>query len=299
MRTRTAVLMILIFLLSATQVMALTPTQKTLDGIAKKEVARLYRGEINIKKYSPTITTWSISGFADRYPEYFYIDSGEYIYKPRPNTTNMTVIRDYSSKRANNKWPVEKFKFNYTMTNTQIKQRAPQMNSKINQIVAKARRQNTNRKRIITVNNELRSFITYNNTTKNKENVYGAVVEKKANCVGYSKAFYLCMKRLGISCDYAYGAGKNGTFHRWNVVALNETRYKTVKQAYKTTITKKVNGKNKKVTVTKYKNVRKPYIVKVKYFVDVAWNDSAYRPNQYLLTRTHKGMAKIYGSPLK
>ncbi len=54
--------------------------------------------------------------------------------------------------------------------------------------------------------------------------IYGALVEKKATCMGYSRAFkYLC-NMAGIECGYATGVA-NGVSHMWNIVTINGNKY--------------------------------------------------------------------------
>lgn len=53
---------------------------------------------------------------------------------------------------------------------------------------------------------------------------YGALVEKKAVCEGYSRAFQLLCNRLGIDCIKISGTA-NGTAHAWNNVKLDGEWY--------------------------------------------------------------------------
>lgn len=290
---RKVALIALIFVLSATQIFAATSTQDNIDNIVKKEVGKLNKGTISIKRYSPTEKVWSMGGFMDRHPEYYFLDYGGIEFKRLPESASQYERSIMVRRTTEGTWPVEGIRFKYLFTNAQITNASPKLYAKVNAIVAKARRENTTRKRVIVVNNELCKIITYNKTTKNCHNTYGAFVEGKAKCDGYSKAFYLCMKRLGIPCEYVSVTAKSGIGHMFNRVTIPETRYKNVKTAYKTTVTKKVGGKKKKVTVTKYKYVKKPYTVKVKYYVDTTWNDSKVRPNRYLLVTKHDGVKRI------
>lgn len=53
---------------------------------------------------------------------------------------------------------------------------------------------------------------------------YGALVNKKAVCSGYAKAFQIIMHRLGINCDYVSGQAGGGS-HGWNMVLLDNEEY--------------------------------------------------------------------------
>ena len=57
-----------------------------------------------------------------------------------------------------------------------------------------------------------------------ENDAYGALVEKKAVCEGYSRAFQLLCNRLGIDCINISGTA-NGTAHAWNNVKLDGEWY--------------------------------------------------------------------------
>ena len=59
---------------------------------------------------------------------------------------------------------------------------------------------------------------------------YAALVEEKAVCAGYTRAFQLLMQRLGIPCYYCSGTAigpedKEWTRHAWNIVKLDDDYY--------------------------------------------------------------------------
>ena len=58
----------------------------------------------------------------------------------------------------------------------------------------------------------------------NYDNAYGVLVEHKAVCEGYARAFrYLCQK-AGIACELISGSGR-GEQHMWNIVCLENQWY--------------------------------------------------------------------------
>ncbi|MGN0502478.1 MAG: transglutaminase domain-containing protein, partial [Ruminococcus sp.] len=57
-----------------------------------------------------------------------------------------------------------------------------------------------------------------------ENDAYGALVEKKAVCEGYSRAFQLLCNRLGIDCICISGSG-DGESHSWNNVMLDGEWY--------------------------------------------------------------------------
>ena len=54
--------------------------------------------------------------------------------------------------------------------------------------------------------------------------VYGCLVEGKAVCSGYAKAYQLILNRLGIPCLYVSGTA-NGQSHGWNCIQLDGASY--------------------------------------------------------------------------
>ena len=52
--------------------------------------------------------------------------------------------------------------------------------------------------------------------------VYGALVEKKAVCEGYTRAFQMLLNGLGVDCVGILGSGEN-ELHIWNAVKLDDT----------------------------------------------------------------------------
>ena len=72
---------------------------------------------------------------------------------------------------------------------------------------------------------------TYTLSASNKGNIYGCLIENKANCKGYSSSFsYLC-RLVGLKASQVIGTAntlhgtQNTIGHSWNFVTLNETSY--------------------------------------------------------------------------
>ena len=81
------------------------------------------------------------------------------------------------------------------------------------------------------IHDYLISNIVYNQNTENCRNIYGALVEGKANCRGYSTAFsYLC-RSAGIETaevvGYANTSDNKKVAHSWNVVKIGNYYYYT------------------------------------------------------------------------
>lgn len=63
-------------------------------------------------------------------------------------------------------------------------------------------------------------------TLGNEHNAYGALIDQKAVCDGYSAAFQLLCNRLGIECVSIQGTSKDEP-HMWNGVKINNEWYYT------------------------------------------------------------------------
>lgn len=68
--------------------------------------------------------------------------------------------------------------------------------------------------------------VTYDLNAPHPYSAYGALLEGRAVCDGYAKAFMLLARRTGIPCSYLSGtalntAGTEWCSHAWNIVELN------------------------------------------------------------------------------
>ena len=98
------------------------------------------------------------------------------------------------------------------------------VDAKINKIVRKAKRYKSRRAQIKYVDKAICKICSYDTTTRrpNTGNPYGALVEGKATCLGYSEAFFVCMTRLNIPVDYVIN--KNCK-HIWCKVKVGKKWY--------------------------------------------------------------------------
>lgn len=78
------------------------------------------------------------------------------------------------------------------------------------------------------VHDKLVSIVSYSEETDFNYNAYGALIDGKASCGGYSKAFQLLMQKSEVPCYYSVGRiyqGGTTTDHAWNVVRLGDNHY--------------------------------------------------------------------------
>lgn len=74
------------------------------------------------------------------------------------------------------------------------------------------------------VHDYLVTYVVYDGSDRTRcHTADGALVDHRAVCDGYSKAFMLIMQALGYSCQLVYGWA--GEYHAWNVVCLDGTWY--------------------------------------------------------------------------
>lgn len=94
------------------------------------------------------------------------------------------------------------------------------VNAEISKIVKQAnkvKKKKGTKKAVIKVNDLLKKKISYDTNAKYGVNAYGALIKRKAYCMGYSRAFSMCMTKMKIKC--LYEMKKDGT-HIWNRVRI-------------------------------------------------------------------------------
>jgi len=76
----------------------------------------------------------------------------------------------------------------------------------------------------LAVNDWICDNVVYTNTADRQvRTIYGALVNSKANCAGFSSSFLLAMNLLGIECLVVFG--KTAEDHQWNAVKLDGDWY--------------------------------------------------------------------------
>lgn len=80
------------------------------------------------------------------------------------------------------------------------------------------------------LNRYLADHCQYDTGGEQTHSAYGALVEQRAVCDGYSRAFQLLCRRLGVECTVVAGAsdfnsGDENSGHMWNCVQLGDSWY--------------------------------------------------------------------------
>jgi hypothetical protein len=69
------------------------------------------------------------------------------------------------------------------------------------------------------------NHVTYNSTSDDSNNIYGALVAGKADCMGYGYAMKELLNNLGIEAITVSGQNGSGIPHMWNMVKLSGQWY--------------------------------------------------------------------------
>jgi len=147
--------------------------------------------------------------YRDDYPEHFWVlDSYSYV------------------KSGNN---VLKIQPSYTMNSAQKDTAQKALNNAVAQLLQGLSSNMTDYERQMVLHNRLAYHCTYVNGT-NAHNAYGALVEKKAVCDGYSRAFRILCKKAGIPCLIVRGTSVSPNSgesigHAWNMVKIGGQYY--------------------------------------------------------------------------
>ncbi len=83
----------------------------------------------------------------------------------------------------------------------------------------------TDAKRLQCVQQYLAFNIVYDKTTENCGDLYGALVNGRAKCDGYSAAFQFCSKMLDIPCVTFTGDVVSEGRHAWNAVRMEDGKW--------------------------------------------------------------------------
>lgn len=140
------------------------------------------------------------------YPEIFWIGTGYTISKPQGKDT------------------VESVEFNCVFSEQGLQSASTALNNKVNQIVAGVP-SGSDYKKALYLHDYIVNNVDYQDAA-NDQSAYGALVEGKAVCAGYTHAYQLLLRRVGIDSLYIKGTAK-GDPHAWLLVWLDGECYYT------------------------------------------------------------------------
>jgi len=75
------------------------------------------------------------------------------------------------------------------------------------------------------IHDALALSITYDKNAANAHNIYGAIVDKRCVCQGYTYAFQYLLQLVGVQAHSVVGTSKDGEDHSWNLVLIDGDYY--------------------------------------------------------------------------
>lgn len=117
----------------------------------------------------------------------------------------------------------------YTMTGTELEAAKASFEHRVTDILSGITGSMTEYEKALYLHDKLADLITYEATAQ-AHNVYGALVEGKAVCEGYSEALQYLLQRVGMQSFLAIGASINPATntaenHEWNYVRIDGNYY--------------------------------------------------------------------------
>lgn len=114
-------------------------------------------------------------------------------------------------------------KLQYTMSEEQVNIVLGQLNQATTTLLQDISPNLPDDQKVMRVHDKLVETITYDLKAANQRNVFGAIVEQRATCEGYAKAFQFLLLKMGIESTVVYGEANEP--HAWNLVRLGEDYY--------------------------------------------------------------------------
>lgn len=146
--------------------------------------------------------------FYSDYPEYFWITGG----------WNATIKNNFITIYPE-----------YSMTGSALSSAKSKFNAKVSELISGVSGSDYDKAK--NLHDKVVNLVKYV-TTPNDQNAYGALVEGKAICNGYARAYQHLMNQVGIPTWYIRGTSVNPVTgetigHAWNIAKLNGSWYYT------------------------------------------------------------------------
>ncbi len=114
----------------------------------------------------------------------------------------------------------------YSLSGTALTTAKSNFDSKVNKILSKINSSMSDYEKELIIHDELLNNCYYDLTAPNAHSAYGAIVEGRAVCEGYARAFQYLLNKVGISCMIVTGHSK-GEAHAWTAVNIGGDWYYT------------------------------------------------------------------------
>ena len=144
-------------------------------------------------------------------PQYFWlnINGYTYYYNPSTNESNRIVLA-------------------YYITADQKSAAVSAVQAAAANILSKVNGSMTDYQKAIILHDALVNSVVYDGTATMMHNMYGALVDKRAVCDGYSRAYQYLLNKAGVYALIAVGDANNGKTtgpHAWNVIRMGGNYY--------------------------------------------------------------------------
>lgn len=190
------------------------------QGIYNTLLEGVARGENNYKFNNVTLQDFdrAFTAFSYDHPEFFWLSTSyTYSYSTKPLT-------------------IELEPYSYWVYTFNPDKYVNSLNAEVDKIVKGASRCTTTYDKVKYVHDYLAENVIYDydmldeldssfrsTSTEQGLSIYGALVNGKAVCGGYSETFFFLMNKLGVDCHYIQGDA--GGYHAWNCLEIDGEYY--------------------------------------------------------------------------
>lgn len=154
---------------------------------------------------TPDMLNMVFSCYRNDYPQHFWL-KGNFQYSYRDN-----IVTALSPQ--------------YHLTGSQLTAARAQFDRAVSEVLSLVNSGMTAYEKELTIHDALLNRCQYQSGSY-PHSAYGPLVEGKAVCEGYARAFQYLMHRVGISCMVVSGTG-HGEAHAWNAVQIGKSWYYT------------------------------------------------------------------------
>lgn len=140
-----------------------------------------------------------------------------------PELFNVETTYNYSQKKSS----VSTLKPVYCLTSTEYRKMLREVREKSEKLTEKIKDMGNFEKEVY-IHDHILKNTEYDLESKNMGNIYGCLIEGRANCKGYSNAFQYLLRLTGIECGMVIGEAKSENTlvgHSWNIVELEGETY--------------------------------------------------------------------------
>lgn len=189
----------------------LTTTEKSCYQQLLEEI-REYKTEFQFGAVTPAQITKAFRALLHDHPEIFWLTGGGEF----EQTTVGGKLRSVTLFADLHKG----------MVMSVVPQMASILDCAVELVVTKAKFKKNTFDQVLAVHDYIIDTTQYDLKNSDCYNAFGCLVQNKAVCAGYTKAFMLVMNRLGYECGYASGfSKKSGEPHGWNYILLDGEYY--------------------------------------------------------------------------